>query len=116
MTRKQRLEMVVAGIITPELVADCQRELDKLNERGALAKNELTPSQEENERVGKQIVDLVESAGRPLQVEEIRERIAPEWTRQRVTAVCTNLVREKRIKAIEIKVSGKGKRRAYERI
>lgn len=116
MTRKQRLEMVVAGIITPELVADCQRELDKLNERGALAKNELTPSQEENERIGRQIVDLIESAGRPLQVEEIRERIAPEWTRQRVTAVCTNLVREKRIQGVELKISGKGKRRGYTKV
>lgn len=113
MTRRQRLEAVINGEITEELIESCRVELEKLNERGGRSKEELTPSQEENERVGRKVCEILENEEGPLQIEEIREMVAPEFTRQRMTAVCTNLIREGRIRGVELKVSGKGKRRGY---
>ena len=37
MTRRQRLEAVIAGNITEELIEDCKVELAKLDERSARA-------------------------------------------------------------------------------
>ena len=115
MTRRERLEMVIRGEITPELIEECKRELEKLNERGAaaLAKSKETEQYKENKVYEERICEFVRSLGEPVQVGEIWMNVAPELTRQRVTAICTNLVREGRMRAIDVKVKGKGKRRAY---
>lgn len=115
MTRRERLEMVIRGEITPELIEDCKRELEKLNERGAaaLAKSKETEQYKENKVYEEQVYEFVKSSEEPVQVGEIWANVAPELKRQRVTAICTNLVREGRMRAIDVKIKGKGKRRAY---
>lgn len=115
MTRRERLEMVIRGEITPELIEECKRELEKLNERGAaaLAKSKETEQYKENKVYEEQVYEFVRGSEEPVQVGEIWTNVAPELTRQRMTAICTNLVREGRMRAIDVKVKGKGKRRAY---
>lgn len=113
MTRRERLEMVIRGEITPELIEDCKRELQKLDEHGAavLAKSKEMPRYKENKMYEERIYEIV--GEEPMQIEEIKKAIGADVTRQRLTAICTNLVRDGRINVVEIKVKGKGKRRAY---
>lgn len=115
MTRRERLEMVIRGEITPELIEDCKRELEKLNERGAaaLAKSKETEQYRENKVYEEQVYEFVRGSEEPVQVGEILTNVAPELSRQRMTAICTNLVRDGRMQAVDVKVKGKGKRRAY---
>lgn len=115
MTRRERLEAVINGEITEELIEDCKRELDKLNERGAaaLAKSKESETYKENKVYEERIYEVL--GEEPMTIDEIGEEIGWEHSRQRLTAICTNLVREGRISAMEIKVKGKGKRRAYHR-
>jgi hypothetical protein len=115
MTRRERLEMIIRGEITPELIEECEEELKKLDERGAaaLAKSKESEQYKENRVYGERVYEFLEGLDEPVQVGEILAEVAPGLTRQRMTAICTNLVREGRIRAVEVKVKGKGKRRAY---
>lgn len=113
MTRRERLEMVIRGEINNELIEDCKRELEKLNERSAaaLAKSKTTENYKENKEYEERICQIL--GEKPLQIGEISDILDIGISRQRLTAICTNLVREGRIRAVEVKVKGKGRRRAY---
>lgn len=118
MTRRERLEAIINGNITPELIDECREELAKLNERSAaaLAKSKETTQYKENKAYEELILNAL--GKEPKQIDEIRELIGVEtidMSRQRLTAICTNLVREGRISVIDVKVKGKGTRRAYHR-
>lgn len=115
MTRRERLEMIISGNITEELIEECKVELEKLNAHSAaaLAKSKESAQYKENKVYEEKIYQLLDEE--PMQIEEIRSLVAPEVTRQRMTAICTNLVREGRIQSVDVKVKGKGKRKAYMR-
>lgn len=115
MTRRERLELIIRGELSEELIEECKRELEKLNEQSAAAnqKAKETEQYKENRAYGERVYEFLEGLEEPVQVGEILAEVAPELTRQRMTAICTNLVREGRIRAVDIKVKGKGKRRAY---
>lgn len=110
MTRRQRLEAVINGEITEELVESCREELEKLNAQGAGA--EPTENQRKNAEIGEIILQILED-GSHLQIEAIMAELQTSMSRQKVTAICTNLIREGRLKSEDVKVSGKGKRKAY---
>lgn len=113
MTRRQRLEAVIAGNITEELIEDCKAELAKLDERSARANEEAKTSANyvENKRYEELIIGALTEE--PIQIDELAERIGSTLTRQRLTAICTNLIREGKIKSCDVKVKNKGKRKAY---
>lgn len=115
MTRRERLELIIRGELSEELINECKEELKKLNERSAAANQKAKGSEQyrENKAYGERVFEFLEGLEEPAQVGEILAEVAPELTRQRMTAICTNLVREGRIEAVEVKVKGKGKRRAY---
>ena len=113
MTRRQRLEAVIRGEITEELIEDCKVELAKLDERSARANEEAkeTLNYKENKEFGERVVEVLTEE--PIQIDELAERIGWMLSRQRLTAICTNLIREGRIRSCDVKVKNKGKRKAY---
>lgn len=113
MTRRQRLEAVINGEITEELIKSCKEELKKLDAEGAkaLAKSKETSRYKENKELEERIIEIL--TNEPIQIDELKEKLGIELTRQRLTAICTNLVRDERICVADVKVKGKGKRRAY---
>ena len=108
MTRRERLEMVIRGEITEELIEDCKREIEKIDRD--LAKLKENDHYNENKTIENRILQMI--GPMPMQIDEIRTHVAPDLTRQRVTAICTNLVREGKIQVCEVKTK-KGKRKAY---
>ena len=50
-----------------------------------------------------------------MQIGEIKEKLGVEVARQRLTAICTSLAREGRIKVVDLKIKGKGTRKGYVR-
>lgn len=113
MTRRERLEAVINGEITEELIKECKRELEKLNAHSAAANEraKTTKNYVENKEYEKLILEVL--SDEPKMIDEIAELTGIKVSRQRLTAICTNLVREGHIRAVEVKVKGKGKRRAY---
>lgn len=115
MTRRQRLEAVIRGEITEELIEDCRVELAKLDERSARANEEakMSANYVENKEYEERICAALREVSEPVQVDELAERIGSTLSRQRLTAICTNLIREGRICSCDVKVKNKGKRKAY---
>ena len=115
MTRRERLEAVIRGEISEELIESCKEELAKLNERAARANEEAktTGNYLENKEYEERICAALREMSEPVQVDELGERIGSTLTRQRLTAICTNLIREGRIRSCDVKVKNKGKRKAY---
>ena len=116
MTRRERLEMVIRGEINEELIEECKVELEKLKAQGAkvLKRSKETELYKENRAYGDRVVELLQKApGQTYTIADVMTEVAPGLTRQRMTAICTSLVREGRIKITEVKIKGKGNRKAY---
>lgn len=113
MTRRQRLEAVINGEITEELIESCKEELAKLDLRSADAMEKVkdTAHYSENKEYERRILDVL--CADPMQIDELAERIDSTLTRQRLTAICTNLIREGKIFSCDVKVKGKGTRKGY---
>ena len=115
MTRRQRLEMVIRGEINEELIEDCKRELEKLDKKlnEVAEKAKERPTYAENKEYEGRILAVLDAATEPMQIDELGEKVGSTLTRQRLTSICTNLIREGKIKSCDVKVKNKGKRKAY---
>ena len=109
MTRRERLEMVIANNITEELIEECKIELEKLNASNASRKP--TTHQVENVKIGESILTIL--SDEPKFVEDVLAGLDGELTRQRVSGILTNLVKDGKVHSEDVKVKGKGKRKAY---
>ena len=110
MTRRERLELVIKGEINEELIEDCKRELEKLNAHRDHAKENANYN--ENKEVEEKIVEVLARVEGPVQIDELAELVSCTFARQRLTAICTNLIRGGRIKSCDVKTK-KGKRKGY---
>ena len=110
MTRRERLEMVIRGEINEELIADCKRELEKLDAHRTHARE--NQNYNENKEVEEKIVEVLGKVEGPVQIDELAELVGCTFARQRLTAICTNLIREGSIKSCDMKTK-KGKRKGY---
>lgn len=110
MTRRERLEMVIKGEINEELIEECKRELEKLDVHRTHARE--NQNYNENKEVEERICAALRGVSEPVQVDELGELIGCTFARQRLTAICTNLIREGRIRSCDMKTK-KGKRKAY---
>ena len=114
MTRRERLEMVIANTITDELIEECKAELVKMDEANAKRKEKVDPRKAENAEIMEKILGVVGGSDEPIQIDPIVEGLGIEGlTRQRVSSLCTLLVKDGRLVATDVKVKGKGKRKAY---
>lgn len=110
MTRRERLEMVIRGEINEELIEDCKRELEKLDAHRTHARENANYN--ENKEVEERICAALLQASEPVQIDELAELIGCTFARQRLTAICTNLIREGKIHSCDVKTK-KGKRKGY---
>jgi polyhydroxyalkanoate synthesis regulator phasin len=114
MTRRERLEMVIANTITDELIEECKAELVKMDEANAKRKEKVDPRKAENAEIMEKIVSVLAESTEPMQIDPIVEALGiADLTRQRVSSLCTILVKDGRITSEDVKVKGKGKRKAY---
>ena len=109
MTRRERLEMVIANTITDELIEECKVELEKLNASNASRKP--SEHQKENAKIGEEILAILSSE--PMFVEEVLGVLDKDYSRQRVSGILTTLVKSGKVVAEDTKVKGKGKRKTY---
>ena len=110
MTKRERLEMIIRGEINEELIEDCKRELEKLDAHRTHARENANG--QENREMEEKIVNVLMRVEGPVQIDELAELVGCTFARQRLTAICTNLIREGRIYSCDVKTK-KGKRKAY---
>ena len=110
MTRRERLEMIIRGEINDELIEDCRKELEKLDAHRTHARENANG--QDNREFEAKIVSVLEKVEGPVQIDELAELTECRFARQRLTAICTNLIREGRIRSCDVKTK-KGKRKGY---
>ena len=111
MTRRERLEAVINGNITAELIEECKVELEKMDASNAKRASKPSAHQVENKAIGEKIVGLLGSE--PMFVDAILEGLGGEYTRQRISGILVTLEKGGVVTSEEVKVKGKGKRKAY---
>ena len=111
MTRRERLEAVIRGDISEELIESCREELAKLDER-ATKETKTTANYVENKEYEERICAALHEMSEPVQIDELGELVGSTLSRQRLTAICTNLIREGRIRSVDVKTK-KGMRKGY---
>ena len=112
MTRRQRLEMVIRGELNEELIEDCKRELEKLDAKLGEVKAKERPTYAENKEFEGRILEVLAGESEPVQIDRLAELVGCTFARQRLTAICTNLIREGKIKSVDVKTK-KGTRKGY---
>ena len=110
MTRRERLEMIIRGEINDELIEECKRELEKLDAHRTHARENANA--QENKEYEERICAALRGMSEPVQIDELAELVGCTFARQRLTAICTNLIREWRIYSCDVKTK-KGKRKGY---
>lgn len=115
MTRTEALRMGAAGQTNEELVAYCERELKKIGEKEEKRKEKVRESErgQSNEKLKEDIVEILLKAADWTDVNEIRRGLNDGYSRQKVTSMCTELVRAGQVEVTEINVPGVGKRKGY---
>ena len=104
MTRRERLEMIIRGEINDELIEECKRELEKLDAHRTHARENANA--QENKEYEERICAALRGMSEPVQIDELAELVGCTFARQRLTAICTNLIREGRIHSCDIKFAG----------
>ena len=112
MTRRQRLEMVIRGELNEELIEDCKLELAKLDAKLGEVKAKERPTYAENKEYEGRILEVLAGETEPVQIDRLAELVGCTFARQRLTAICTNLIREGRLKSVDVKTK-KGTRKGY---
>lgn len=106
MTNREMFEAIVNGNITDEVVAKAHDEIAKLDARNAKRKN--TPSKKAIENAP--IIEAIKGVlgEEPLTASEIAEKV--EISTQKASAL---LKQVEGVKVTDVKVKGKGTRKAY---
>lgn len=111
MTRRERLEMVIAQNITEELIEECKAELEKMNVANAKRNEKQTAHQIANAEIANTILGVL--TDEPMRVDEILAYLGNDYKRQRISGILTNLAKDGKVHVEDVKVKGKGTRKAY---
>ena len=111
MTMREMFEKVIAGDVNEEVIAMCKKEIEKMDARNA--KRAETPSKKAEEN--KPIKESIENFLMNCEEAKIASDIVAEvgFNVQKISSLCKQMVEEGRLVSEDIKVKGKGVRKAY---
>lgn len=114
MTKREMFEAIVNGTISDEIVAMAQSEIDKMDARNA--KRSASPSKTAvaNEPIKEKIVAWLETlygVDGPKMASEVGEGVGISTSK--ASSLCRQLVQSGALTETEVKVKGKGVRKAY---
>lgn len=110
MTKREFFEAVIANVEVEELKAFAESEIEKLNVRNANRANRPSKKAIENEPIKARITEFL-AEKEPTVASEIASGL--ELTVNKVSALCRQMTEAGVLASTEIKVKGKGKRKAY---
>ena len=111
MTKREFMEAVIAETQNEELVAHAKKEIEKLDRANAEKSKKRAEKAKENEPIKKAIVDFITENGGKHLAADIGEAIGESTAK--VSSMSGQLVDDGVLKVEDVKVKGKGKRKAY---
>lgn len=109
MTKREFMEKVIATVEDTELVEFAKTEIEKLDKANANRSAKRAERKKENEPIKEAIKEAIGED--KLMASEIGEKVG--HSTQKVVALCRQLVDEGVLTVEDVKVTGKGKRKAY---
>ena len=109
MTKREFMEKVIAVVEDNELKNFAKVEIEKLDIANANRSAKRAEKAKENEPIKENIKEVLADGG--LMASEIGEKVG--YSTQKVTALCRQMVEDGVLKVEDVKVTGKGKRKAY---
>ena len=109
MTKREFMEKVIAVVEDSELKEFAETEIAKLDTANQRRSAKRAEKAKENEPIKENIKEVLADGG--LMASEIGEKVG--HSTQKVTALCRQMVEDGVLKVEDVKVTGKGKRKAY---
>lgn len=109
MTKREFMEKIIAVVEDNELKDFAKAEIEKLDKANANRSAKRAEKAKENEPIKEAIKETLDEGA--LMASEIGEEIG--HSTQKITALCRQMVEDGILKVEDVKVKGKGKRKAY---
>ena len=111
MTKREFFNAVIETVNNTELQDFAKAEIEKMDARNA--KRAGTPNKKklENEPIKEKIVAFLYGKDTPQIAKDIAEELG--FTTPKISALCTQLVKEGKVTADDVKIKGKGKVKGY---
>ena len=114
-TLRQYHEAVISGNITDAIIAKAHAEIAKLDATNAKRAEKAAEKAKENDPIKNAIYNLLVEKGAMVASAIAMELTTPEAevTTSKVSSMCGQMVKERRLTAEDVKVKGKGKVKQY---
>ena len=110
MTKREFYEAVITGEISAEVVAKAHEEIEKMDARNVKRANTPSKKAVENEPIKAKIAEFLADR-EPTVASAIAGEL--EFSVQKVSALCRQMVENGTLVSEEVKVKGKGTQKAY---
>lgn len=111
MTKREMMEMVIAGNITDEVIEMAKAEITKMDARNSKRSSEPSKRAKENEPIKAKIVEYLTGQEEPTLAKIIGEAV--EISTQKASALCRQMVNDGTLTVVDVKVKGKGVQKGY---
>lgn len=114
-TLRQYHEAVISGNITDAIIAKARAEIAKLDATNAKRAEKAAEKAKENDPIKNAIYNLLVEKGAMVSSAIAMELTTPEAevTTSKVSSMCSQMVKERRLTVEDVKVKGKGKVKQY---
>lgn len=114
-TMRQYHEAVISGNITEAIIAKARAEIAKLDATNAKRAEKAAEKAKENDPIKNAIYNLLVEKGAMVSSAIAMELTTPEAevTTSKVSSMCSQMVKERRLTVEDVKVKGKGKVKQY---
>ena len=113
MTIREFMNAVIAmENVTEEMKAFAENEIVKLDTRNAKRAEKPSKTAIANEPIKLKILALLEEKGEVMTASAIAE-IMTDYKVQKISALCTQLVKEEKLTVKDVKIKGKGTQKGY---
>lgn len=109
MTKREMMEMIIAGNITDEVIEMAKVEIEKMDAKNAKRRESISKKAQENAPIKEAILKAV-GEDKKL-AKEIAEMV--EISTQKASALCRQMVTDGVLEVEDVKVKGKGMQKAY---
>ena len=111
MTKREMMEMVIAGNITDEVIEMAKAEIVKMDTKNEKRRETASKKAQENAPIKDAIAEFLKGQDEPITASAIGAEV--EISVQKASALCRQMVEDGKIKSTEVKVKGKGKQKGY---
>ena len=111
MTKREMYERIIAIVADEEVKAFAKHEIELMDARNERRAGKPSKTAKENEPIKAKIAEFLKDKEEPVIAGAIAEEF--KLSTQKVSALCTQMVKDGKLVAEDVKIKGKGTRKGY---